>query len=83
MLDRYRALGIAPSSWAEKIGDAAFMQADFSGALQRYAGILEADPDHADPRILQKMSDVYFRLGDFDKERLYRERVYGHLSGGY
>ena len=62
MLDRYRALGIAPSSWAEKIG---------------------GRPDHADPRILQKLSDVYFRLGDFDKERLYRERVYGHLSGGY
>jgi hypothetical protein len=83
MLDRYRALGITPSSWIEKIGDAAFMQADFSGALQRYAGILDADPDHVEPRILQKMSDVYFRLGDFDRERLYRERVYGHLSGGY
>ena len=83
MLNRYRALGIAPSSWIEKIGDAAFVQGDFSGALQRYAGILEADPDRADPRILQKMSDVYFRLGDFDKERLYRERVYGHPSGGY
>jgi hypothetical protein len=26
---------------------------------------------------------VYFRLGDLDKERLYRERVYGRLSGGY
>jgi tetratricopeptide (TPR) repeat protein len=83
MVDRYRVLGIEPSSWIEKIGDAAFMQEDFIEALRRYAGILGPDPDHAEPRILQKMSDVYFRLGDLDKERLYRERVYGRLSGGY
>src|ERR1700730_1312340 len=83
LVDRYRMLGIEPSSWIEKIGDAAFMQADFSEALRRYAEILGADQDHAEPRILQKMSDVYFRLGDLDQERLYRERVYGRLSGGY
>jgi hypothetical protein len=83
MVDRYRALGIEPSSWIEKIGDAAFMQADFNEALRRYAEIVGAGQDHTEPRILQKMSDVYFRLGDLDKERLYRERVYGRLSGGY
>jgi hypothetical protein len=83
MVDRYRMLGIEPSSWIEKIGDTAFMQADFSEALRRYAEILGADQDHAEPRILQKMSDVYFRLGDLEQERLYRERVYGRLSGGY
>lgn len=83
MVDRYRALGIDPSSWIEKIGDAAFMQAEFSEALQRYAGLLGTDLDHAEPRILQKMSDVYFRLGDLDQERLYREKVYGRLTGGY
>ena len=83
MVDRYRMLGIEPSSWIEKIGDAAFMQADFTEALRRYAEILGADQDHAEPRILQKMSDVYFRLGDLEQERLYRERVYGRLSGGY
>jgi tetratricopeptide (TPR) repeat protein len=83
MVDRYRMLGIEPSSWIEKIGDAAFMQADFSEALRRYAEILGADQNHAEPRILQKMSDVYFRLGDLEQERLYRERVYGRLSGGY
>ena len=83
MVDRYRLLGIEPSSWVEKIGDTAFMQSDFSEALQRYGGILRADPDHTEPRILQKMSDVYFRLGDLENERLYRERVYGRLRGGY
>ena len=59
------------------------MQADFGEALRRYAEIAGADQDHAEPRILQKMSDVSFRLGDFEQERLYRERVYGRLSGGY
>src|SRR3984893_7673188 len=83
MVDRYRMLGIEPSSWIERIGDAAFMQADFSEALRRYAQILGADQAHAEPRILQKMSDVYFRLDDLEQERLYRERVYGRLSGGY
>jgi hypothetical protein len=83
MVDRYRMLGIEPSSWIEKIGDAAFMQADLSEALRRYAQILGAEQAHAEPRILQKISDVYFRLGDLEQERLYRERVYGRLGGGY
>ena len=83
MVDRYRVLGIEPSSWIEKIGDAAFMQADFNEALRRYAQLLGAEQDPAEPRILQKISDVYFRLGDLEKERLYREKVYGRLSGGY
>jgi len=83
MVGRYRMLGIEPSSWLEKIADAAFMDADFNEALRRYTEVLGAEQDHAEPRILQKLSDVYFRLGDLDKERLYRERVYGRLSGGY
>jgi hypothetical protein len=83
MVDRYRQLGLQPSSWLEKIGDAAFMQADLLEALQRYTAAAGDDMERAEPRVLQKMSDVYFRLGDLDRERLYRERVYGRLSGGY
>ena len=83
MVDRYRLLGVEPSSWLEKIGDTAFMQGDFSEALRRYSDVRGADLDRTEPRILQKMSDVYFRLGDLDNERLYRERVYGRLTGGY
>jgi len=26
-----------------------------------------------------KLSDVYFKLGDLEKERAFRERVYGSL----
>jgi tetratricopeptide (TPR) repeat protein len=79
MVDRYRVLGIEPSSWLEKIGDAAFMQGDLNEALRRYTETLAAGGDREEPRILQKMSDVYFRLGDLDTERLYREKVYGRL----
>jgi hypothetical protein len=81
MVDRYRLLGIEPSSWLEKVGDAAFVQADFGEALRRYTETLGAGQGHDEPRILQKLSDIYFRLGDLDQERLYREKVYGRLSG--
>lgn len=83
MVDRYRALGIEPATWIEKLGDAAFMRQDFGSALRRYEESLGADKDHPAPRVLQKISDVYFRFGDFEKERLYREKVYGHLESGY
>ena len=82
MVDRYRVLGIEPSSWIEKIGDAAFMQADFIEALRRYAEIAGTDQDRAEPRILQKMSDVYFASATSTRNGSI-ERVYGRLSGGY
>jgi hypothetical protein len=83
MVDRYRALGIEPAFWLERIGDAAFVEGDFGEALRRYLETAGPDREPSEPRLLQKLSDVYFRLGDLDKERLYRERVYGRLSGGY
>ncbi len=32
------------------------------------------------PGILVKLSDVYFRLGDMENERLYREKIYGTIG---
>jgi tetratricopeptide (TPR) repeat protein len=76
MVDRYQSLGISKSKWLERMGDAAFFQNNFSEALDYYESSLK-ESDNAGT--LVKVSDVYFRLGDFEKERLYREKIYGSL----
>jgi tetratricopeptide (TPR) repeat protein len=66
------------SIWIERLGDAAFMSGDYATALRRYEESL--DRDDAEPRVLLKLSDVHFRLGDLDRERHYRELLYGRLG---
>ncbi len=83
MVTRYRLLGVGASDWIEKLGDAAFMREDFTVALQRYQESLAADPDRSNARLYQKISDAYFRLGDFENERVYREKAYGRLDTLY
>jgi tetratricopeptide (TPR) repeat protein len=78
MADRYEALGIANSRWYERIGDAAFWLGNFSMALQQYEKGLKGHEQN--PGILVKLSDVYFRLGDLEHERLYREKIYGTIA---
>ena len=68
------------SIWIERLGDTAFMLASPSMALTRYEESLRSYADHPDTRILLKLCDVYWRLGDFDKERHYRELIYGRLT---
>lgn len=78
MADRYRTLGIPRSRWTERLGDAAFLLGNFPMALTRYEESAK-DPE-PNVRVLGKLSDVYFRLGDLEKERLYREKIYGRLG---
>ena len=78
MADRYEALGIPNSRWYERMGDAAFFLGNFTMALQQYEKGLKGHEQN--PRILVKLSDVYFRLGDLDNERLYREKIYGTMG---
>jgi tetratricopeptide (TPR) repeat protein len=78
MADRYEALGIPSSRWYERMGDAAFLLGNFTMALEKYEKGLK---EHAQrPGILVKLSDVYFRLGDLENERLYREKIYGTIG---
>jgi tetratricopeptide (TPR) repeat protein len=77
MADRYEALGIPNSRWDERMGDAAFFLGNFTMALQQYEKGLKGREQN--PGILVKLSDVYFRLGDLDNERLYREKIYGTM----
>jgi len=78
MAAQYVAVGLPPSAWLERSGDAAFRLADYATALQRYEAAL-AEPTDATP-ILLKLSDVHFKLGNFGLERTYRERIYGTLE---
>jgi len=68
-----------PSIWTERLGDTAFMSGDFGTALRRYEDSLN-DAEQEPTRLLLKLSDVHYRLGDTDKERHYRELIYGSLK---
>ncbi len=67
------------SLWRERLGDAAFL----SGNTGRARGLYELSLDgHPQPGpVWLKLSDVYFKLGDLEKERTFRERIYGGLGG--
>ncbi len=78
MTDRYETLGIPSSRWYERMGDAAFLLGNFTMALEKYEKGLKGHDQN--PGILVKLSDVYFRLGDVENERLYREKIYGTIG---
>jgi len=78
MADRYETLGIPSSRWHERMGDAAFYLGNFAAALHGYERSLSAHPQASG--VLAKLSDVYFRLGDLENERLYREKIYGAIG---
>jgi tetratricopeptide (TPR) repeat protein len=72
-----RGTGKDKSLWREHLGDAAFLIGD----IQRARGFYEASlAEHPRPSsVWLKLSDVYFKLGDIEKERTFRERLYGGL----
>jgi len=55
---------------------------DYDLARQHYdTALRENEGDHPTLRsVYLKLSDLYFLMGDSDKERHYRERVYGSLQ---
>ncbi len=72
-----RGPGSERSVWRERLGDAAFLAGDIQRARDDYEASLV---DHPRPSsVWLKLSDVYFKLGDLEKERSFRERVYGSL----
>jgi hypothetical protein len=79
-LDRSRASPERLSVWTERLADTTFMSGDFGSALRRYEESFSIGDDPMKTRILLKLSDVYFRLGDPVKERHYRELLYGRLE---
>jgi tetratricopeptide (TPR) repeat protein len=78
MVKRYQTLGLPAWLWRERAGDAAFYAQSYEEAKRLYGESLKENEKNTG--VLLKLSDVYFVLGDLEKERLYREKVYGTLS---
>ena len=78
MVERFRNLQLDPSRWQERIGDAAFLSGNLQGALQWYEASLAGQKRICS--VLLKLSDVYFRLGDLEREQAYRGMIYGSLK---
>ena len=72
-----RASNSEQSLWRERLGDAAFLTGNIQQAHDWYEASLAEHPRPSS--VWLKLSDVYFKLGDLEKERTYRERVYGGL----
>jgi tetratricopeptide (TPR) repeat protein len=69
---------LSPGNWLERAGDASFHEGDYAGALAAYEESRRSGNDAES--ILLKLSDVHFKLGNFELERSFREKVYGRLE---
>jgi tetratricopeptide (TPR) repeat protein len=72
-----RRMELPEGRWVARAGDAAFYDGDYLDALARYEETLKLSPDPAP--IYLKLSDVHFMMGDLERERVYREKIYGSL----
>ncbi len=80
MIRRLALLAAPVSIWLERRGDAAFYMRDYNTARQYYTRSLnERDSNIDSDKLYVKLSDIYFLTGNYDKERLYREKIYGSL----
>lgn len=66
------------SIWLERIGDGHFMVKNYQGAMHWYQTSLAKG--HQTASIYKKMSDIYFKQGNVQKEREYRQKIYGSLK---
>ncbi|HJR08196.1 MAG TPA: hypothetical protein VJ842_13120 [Pyrinomonadaceae bacterium] len=78
MVERYQKLGLPTWLWRERAGDAAFYAQSYEEAKRLYEESMKENAKSTS--VLLKLSDVYFVLGDLEKEQIYREKVYGTLS---
>lgn len=78
--DHLEGQGRPAGVWFELQGNAAFLMDDYSRALEAYEAALTRSGKHP-YSVYLKLSDVFFRTGDYENERYYRELVYGSFSG--
>jgi tetratricopeptide (TPR) repeat protein len=78
VLQPLKQLRLPVAVWLERSGDAYFFERDYSGARRLYEQAVADDAKRTSAFL--KLSDVWFQLGDREKERFYRERIYGVLK---
>ena len=68
--------------WYEFLGNAAFLAGETDLALDFFElAIEESEGSQARTHnVYLKLSDLFYRTGDLEKERFYREKVYGSLQ---
>ncbi len=64
--------------WSERVGDALFLSGSPSQARPFYEEALRKDPTAYWPTL--KLSDISHLLGDTRQEKVYRQKIYGHLD---
>jgi hypothetical protein len=78
MLSKLQALGIESGKWQERAGDAAFYNKAYDEAIYYYQSALAvAGACYCN---YLKLADVYHITGNSEKERSYREKIYGKFE---
>jgi tetratricopeptide (TPR) repeat protein len=75
---RMQSLRLPEDGWIERMADASLLGGDARYALTLYTESLRRRGP--DPWLLSKIADVHLLLGDVDRERVFREAVYGSLG---
>ncbi len=65
------------AAWWERAGDAALYRDDLDTATRRYERAARLAPERAS--VLLKLSDLHYAAGDLERERVYREKIFGTL----
>ena len=78
MTTRLQELGFTSAKWQERTADAAFYNRDYDEAITWYEAALGGDK--ACYCNYLKLADVYHIKGDSNKEREYREEIYGRFE---
>ncbi len=71
----YSVLNVTSLRWLEYIGDTYFFMGEYNQALKFYKNTMINNVGKS--HIYLKMSDIYYLLGDINKEKLMREKIYG------
>jgi len=68
--------GIPAAWWIEHSGDVALLSGSYQEAIALYERSIQP---HSERRIYQKLADAYHLLNNLERERFYREKIYGTL----
>jgi hypothetical protein len=78
MLQILTRINVLSYSWLERKGDAAFFQEDYRGALAAYEKAIKSGQDNDE--VLLKIADIYHIQGDFNGEKVVREKIYKNFT---